>query len=83
MRNTFNGSTLTSSELSADNLALRVDTVDSVIYLGNAVAGTATNSATWKIRRITETGDDAVIEYADGNAAFDNVWDNRASLSYS
>jgi hypothetical protein len=25
---------------------------------------------------------DVIIEYADGNANFDNVWDNRTSLSY-
>ena len=83
MRNTFNGSALTSSELSADNLALRLDVVDTVSYLGEATSGTATSSATWRIRRITEVDSDVTIEYADGNPAFDNVWDNRSSLSYS
>jgi hypothetical protein len=83
MRNTFNGSNISSSELSADNLTLRLDVVDTVSYLGEATPGTATSSATWRIKKITEVGSDVTIEYADGNTAFDNVWDNRTGLSYS
>lgn len=64
--------------------AVRVDDVGSGIsYVGNAVAGSATSSAAWKIKRITDSNGDLTIEFADGNVNFDNVWDNRASLSYS
>lgn len=54
-----------------------------VTYVGSADPGTATSAASWRIKRITETGADISIEFADGDAFFDNVWDNRASLSYS
>lgn len=53
-------------------------------YIGIAKPGSAAGSAAWQIRRITYTGDKpTVIEWADGNDRFDNVWDNRAGLSYS
>lgn len=66
-------------------LALRYDDAGSgIAYQGWAEPGTATSSATWRIRKIDTTGDpDTIITFADGNRNFDNVWDNRASLSYS
>lgn len=54
-----------------------------VTYVGLAEAGTVTSASEWQIKRITEVGDDLQIEFADGDSEFDNVWDNRASLSYS
>jgi hypothetical protein len=61
----------------------RVDTTNPVVtYIGDAIVGSSTSTACWKIMKIdTTTG--AVITYADGNDLFDNVWDDRASLSYS
>ena len=59
------------------------DVGGTVIYIGYAQPNTTTSSASWKIKRITFTGDDSATEYADGNNNFDNIWDNRASLSYS
>lgn len=58
------------------------------LYVGDALPGTATSSATWRIKRITFTVDgsgntDSVTEWADGNSNRDNIWDNRAALSYS
>lgn len=52
-------------------------------YQGWAATGTLTSQALWRIRRIVTTGADVSIKWADGNASFDNEWDNRASLSYS
>lgn len=70
--------------------ATRIDEESSgdVLYVGNALPGTATSSATWSIKRITFTLDgsgntDSVTEWADGNSNRDNIWDNRLSLSYS
>lgn len=54
-----------------------------VTYIGDANPGTATSAAEWRIRRLTEVGDDVTVEWADGNDTFDNIWDDRASLSYS
>lgn len=62
----------------------KVDEVDSsTTYVGWAASGTASSSASWKIQKISVSGTVTTIEWADGNQLFDNVWDNRASLSYS
>jgi hypothetical protein len=52
------------------------------IYFCLAPIGSATSAAVWQIRRFTiATG---LMLWADGNANFDNVADNRAtSVSYS
>lgn len=64
--------------------ALNYDYIDATTsYLGEAAPGTATSAAAWRIKELTFTGDDVTILYADGNSSFDNVWDDRASLSYS
>lgn len=54
-------------------------------YVGYATPGTATNVAMWRIARISYDANDKPIEvlYADGNEAFDNTWDLRATLAYS
>lgn len=57
-----------------------------VNYLGEANFGAATSAACWRILRLTFSGTDntdIAIEYADGNDEFDNVWDNRAILTYA
>ena len=62
--------------------ALRLDTAGDIDYVGEASTGTATSGALWRIKRVDSTTG-TVIQWADGNSNFDNVWDNRASLSYS
>ncbi len=53
-------------------------------YLGKAQVASATSAAVWQIQKLVFGVDgDVTITWADGNAAFDNVWDNRASLSYT
>lgn len=66
-------------------IPLRIDAAsETVAYKGDAVPGTVTSSASWRISRITTTSSGSItIEYADGNTDADNIWDNRASLSYS
>jgi hypothetical protein len=59
------------------------DASETVTYIGYGLIGTADSAAAWKIIRMTTTGTETVIEYADGNNNFDNVWSDRASLSYS
>jgi len=70
--------------LSASNYAIILDdtTTANVTYVGKAVIGSATSTASWQIQKLDETSG-LVINWADGDANFDNVWDNRASLSYS
>ena len=64
--------------------ALKVDTVsESLIYVGFSAPSTLDNAAGWRIKRVTISGDDVVVAWADGNINFDNIWNNRDSLGYS
>lgn len=67
-----------------ENLAQRVDdyTTANIIYIGIARVGTPTSDAYWQIQKIDETTG-TVITWADGNDNFDNIWDNRTSITYS
>ena len=60
-----------------------IDVVGSTTYIGEADPGSALASAVWRIKRIQVVGDVSTILWADGNSNFDNVWNNRAALSYS
>jgi len=53
-----------------------------LVYGGRAATeGASTAAAVWQILRVVvSTG---VVDYADGDVLFDNVWDDRESLSYS
>lgn len=55
---------------------------DPLLYLGLAAPGSSTASAVWQITRYDVTSG-VIALYADGNTSFDNVWNNRGSLSYS
>jgi hypothetical protein len=61
------------------------DSNNNLKYLGKALGGTATASALWQIKEFSYDSSFNLtsILLADGNESFDNVWDNRASLSYS
>jgi len=74
-------------ELEEEMFAEQVDFVGkTLIYRGEATPGTATSAATWRIRKLdidNGSNGDVATTWADGNADFDNVWDDRAILSYS
>lgn len=63
----------------------RIDNVsDSEMYKGEAAVGSTTASFSWRIQKIVFAIDgDVSITWADGNANFDNSWDNRLTYSYS
>jgi hypothetical protein len=52
-------------------------------YLGTAAPGAATSDPVWRIQRLSYSGNDLTVEFAEGNAEYDNVWDDRAGLTYS
>lgn len=54
-----------------------------VTYVGRAVGGTATSAASWQVSKYTLTGAVLAQTTADGDFLFNNIWDNRAALSYS
>lgn len=64
--------------------AKRTDFVSAtLIYRAEALPGTLESAASWRIQRLTIASDDDVAsQWADGNANFDNVWADRATLSY-
>jgi len=56
------------------------DVGGNLIYEGWAVPGTATSAAAWSIRKNSYTGSNLTLtQWANGNSAFVNVWDNRAT----
>jgi len=58
-----------------------------IYYVGKAVIGSASSAALWQIKRINVISDTAPIDidigWADSNASYDNIWDDRQTLSYS
>ena len=63
-----------------DAQSLRFEQVSSTLmYLGEGLLGALTSEAKWKIKKIdTTTG--VVITVASSD--FDQIWDNRGSLTY-
>lgn len=47
-------------------------------YIGKAPCGSATSDAKWQIKRIDATTG-TIIQWADGDKFFDNIYDNRAT----
>jgi len=71
-------------------LTSKIDVVSATVtYIGKARPGSDTVEGTaddrWQIKKIdtTDENDQKVPVWADGNDNYDNIWDNRASLSYS
>lgn len=54
-----------------------------VVYKGYAGIGTVTSEALWAIEKIRTQGGLETHTWADGNKNFDNVWNNRESLTYN
>jgi hypothetical protein len=70
--------------ISSVEQSMRIDEASATVtYVGVAAIASSEGGAVWKIKRITITGNVTDVKYADGNANYDNIWTNRASLSYS
>lgn len=54
-----------------------------LIYLGEAVPGTATSEAKWRIAYLTYNASVFATRTYANQGAFDQIWDNRASLTYT
>ena len=64
--------------------SVRLDTEGDLTYVGRAEPGASEAAAVWQIQRMdSSVTDDLTILLADGNSQFDNVWADRAGLSYS
>lgn len=65
------------------DLATQIDNSSTpIVYIGKAPIGSSTSSAVWQIAKL-DTTSGLVKTWADGNASFDNVFDDRTSLTYS
>ena len=64
---------------------IRIDESNPLVtYVGYANMGSLTGDAVWQIQRTRRfvTNDIVVVEWADGNQLFDNIWDQRLELNY-
>ena len=53
-------------------------------YLGKALPGSLKTAAAWQIKKLIYSGSDLTdIQYADGNKNFDNIWNDRATYTYT
>jgi hypothetical protein len=64
-------------------LTVRLDQVsDNLFYVGKALIGKVDSDANWLIVKYTTTGVILKSEYANGSEAFNQVWNNRTTLTY-
>lgn len=62
----------------------RIDEASATVtYIGKADPGSSEASAVWQIKKIEVIGAETEITWADGDVEFNNVWNNRASLTYT
>lgn len=52
------------------------------IYIGKSRQGGDTTAAVWQVKVVSTSGTVVSILYADSNDNYDNVWSNRAGLTY-
>jgi len=70
------------SKPSNDEICLIDTSNEFYIYIGSALPGSTTSASVWRIQRVDLTTSEIKILFADSDQNFDNIWDNRASLSY-
>lgn len=70
-------------ETTGSNYSKRVDDLTSTMYIGLAAIGSGEGASVWQIKRVTFSGSLILEQWADGDSNFNNVWTNRASLTYS
>ena len=69
-----------------DNMRTRLDYQggNNVIYAGYAQPGSSESDPVWQIRRMTYDANDNLtnVDFADGTASFDKIWNNRTGYTY-
>lgn len=58
-------------------------TTTNITYIGKAVIGSSEAASVWQIKTFDKTASTKKILWEDGDSNFDNVWNDRASGSYS
>lgn len=54
-----------------------------ITYIWQAVIGSSESSPVWTIRKVETTADWLTATFAEWNAHFDKVWDDRLTYTYS
>lgn len=54
---------------------------EDIVYIGYARPATQESEAKWRIKRL-DVSSGLKTKWADGNHEFDNVWTDRATLTY-
>lgn len=65
-----------------DAMKTIIDEQAGVTYVGKAHTGCNTDSPHWQIKRITVSGSLTIVEFAEGNSKYTNIFDDRATLNY-
>jgi hypothetical protein len=61
----------------------KIDVVSSAVtYVGEAKLGASESSAVWQILKIVKSGTVVSILSANSNLRFNNIWSDRATLTY-
>jgi hypothetical protein len=55
---------------------------DTLMYIGEALPGTITSTAQWRIKRVQQLATNTTVIWADNVYTFTKVWDNRAIYTY-
>ena len=80
-RDTANGETAV-AVINDETYDKLIDEADAnTTYVGEATIGTELSEAKWRIYRVKTSGTVTSIRYP-GSYAFDQVWNDRASLTY-
>ena len=82
---TINSNTIQYPYSSSDLKTLIEYSGGNPLYIGRASPGSATSAAAWQIQKLTcdASGNVTDVEFAGGTNDFKQIWDNRATLSYS
>ena len=67
-------------EIEDTNYTLRIYSSGTDTYIAEALAGSSTASAVWRVQKVDSSGN---ILFADGDTKFNNIADNYLTISYN
>ena len=69
--------------LNDQNYSVIVDAYStSETFVGKSLPGAQKSDNVWQVFKVYTSGTVTQVLFADGNKNYDNVWDNRLSLTY-
>lgn len=83
---TFSDSGVLGGAVVPTTLIKLLDEDGPLTYVGEALPGTLTSEAKWRIFRLDETGagaEELIKLFMNGSTAFDQVWDDRTTEPFS